>query len=354
MASIKRRADGQWRARYRDPAGREHAKHFARKTDAQTWLDTVTTAVVTGTYVDPRTAKTSVKAWCDTWLAGYETRRPSTVRQAKVHVAQIVAEFGPLRLADVRPSHVRSWTSRLAADGVAPSYVYALHSRLSQIMSDAVHDGIVARNPCSRRTSPGAGEQRAYVATTKQVWALHDAMPERYRAAVLLGAFTGLRVAEACGLRVADVDFLRGTVTPAVQYPSEPLKTEGSVAAIPVPTELTEALAAHVARWRAETILTNTEGGQLAPWTLERAMRTARGKVEGLAPTFRYQAGPAALLRQPAHRLRCRREGRPGPAAAPLRQDHPRRLRAPVAGLGRRDEDRCRDGPRRSCGLSAD
>jgi integrase len=57
------------------------------------------------------------------------------------------------------------------------------------------------------------------------VWALHDAMPEQLRASVLLGAFAGLRVAEACGLRVADVDFMRGIITPAVQYLDEPLRT---------------------------------------------------------------------------------------------------------------------------------
>ena len=61
MASIKKRADGSWRARYRDAAGREHAKHFPRKLDAQRWLDEVTTAVVTGTYVDPKTARTTVE-----------------------------------------------------------------------------------------------------------------------------------------------------------------------------------------------------------------------------------------------------------------------------------------------------
>ena len=33
MASVKRRPDGVWRARYRDLDGREHAKHFARKVD---------------------------------------------------------------------------------------------------------------------------------------------------------------------------------------------------------------------------------------------------------------------------------------------------------------------------------
>jgi hypothetical protein len=41
MASIAKRADGRWRARYRDAAGKEHARHFARKVDARRWLDEV-------------------------------------------------------------------------------------------------------------------------------------------------------------------------------------------------------------------------------------------------------------------------------------------------------------------------
>src|SRR5690242_8570722 len=164
MSSIAKRPDGTYRARYREAANREHSRHFARKVDAQRWLDTVTTSVVTGTYVDPKTARTTVEQWCDTWIKGYGTRRASTVRQAKVHIAQIKAEFGPMRIGDVRPSHVRSWTAKLTAAGKSASYVYALHSRLSQVMGDAVHDGVIPRNPCSRRTSPGAGDQRLYVA----------------------------------------------------------------------------------------------------------------------------------------------------------------------------------------------
>jgi hypothetical protein len=53
MASIKQRPDGTWRARYRDEAGKEHARHFRRKTDAQNWLDEVTASRKTGQYVDP-------------------------------------------------------------------------------------------------------------------------------------------------------------------------------------------------------------------------------------------------------------------------------------------------------------
>jgi integrase len=235
MASIQRRPEGKWRARYRDDAGREHARHFSRKIEAQSWLDQQTAKLVAGTHVTPRMARTTVGEWCDTWLSGYRSRRASTVRQAEVHIARIKFAFGTTQLAAVRPSHVRTWTAQLAAEGLSESYIYALHGRLSQLFSDAVHDGLVAKSPCSRRTSPGAGKQRAYVATTEQVWALHDAMPEHLRPAVLLGAFAGLRVAEACGLRVSDVDFMRGVVAPEVQYPADPLKSETSGTPVPIP-----------------------------------------------------------------------------------------------------------------------
>ncbi|SDY23607.1 hypothetical protein SAMN05661080_02802 [Modestobacter sp. DSM 44400] len=71
-------ADGRWRARYRDPAGREHARHFDRKVDAQRWLDSVTTAVGTGTYVDPRRAKATVGELAPVWLAGKINLKPTS------------------------------------------------------------------------------------------------------------------------------------------------------------------------------------------------------------------------------------------------------------------------------------
>lgn len=78
---------------------------------------------------------------------------------------------------------MKAWTAKLKADGAADSYVDALHARLGQVFSDALHDGIVARSPVSRRTSPSAGKQRPLVATTEQVWALHDAVPPHLRVA---------------------------------------------------------------------------------------------------------------------------------------------------------------------------
>ncbi len=288
MASVAKRPDGRWRARYRDVGGKEHARHFARKVDAQRWLDEVTAAVVTGAYVDPKTARITVSDWCQTWLQGYATKRSSTVRQARTHLVQIEREFGPLHLSAVRPSQVKAWTAALKAAGLAPSYVHALHARLSQVLGDAVHDGLLPRNPCSRRTSPAAGKQRPYLATTEQVWALHEAVPEHLAPAVLLGAFAGLRTAEVCGLRPDDVDFMRGVVSPSRQWPGEPLKTEASRTPVPIPGELSLLLSAAVARWPADTVVSDGRGGPAAPWSLDRAVRAARGAVPGLPDAFRF------------------------------------------------------------------
>lgn len=125
-----------------------------------------------------------------------------TVRQAEVHLAQIVATFGQAARLD---AVVRSEVVGGEAEGaraVRLLRIRALHSRLSQVMSDAVHDGILARNPCSRRTSPGAGSQRPYVAAPSKARSLHDGVPGHLQPAILLGAFVGLRTAEARGLLV--------------------------------------------------------------------------------------------------------------------------------------------------------
>ena len=66
------------------------------------------------------------------------------------------------------------------------------------------------------------------------------------RLAVVLGAFVGLRLAEACGLRVEDVDFLRAVVYPKVQYPARPLKSKTSKTPVPVPVSLVEQCSAQI------------------------------------------------------------------------------------------------------------
>ncbi len=283
-----RRGKGKrWLAVWQLGDGTESAKAFGNRDQALKYAQAQETDIGRGTYIDPKASRVTVGQWCDTWLAGYG-KRPKTVDQAKVHIKQIKAEFGQRRLAAVRPSQVKAWTARLKAEGYAPSYINRLHGRLAQIMAAAAEDGLILRSPCSRKTSPGEGKQRPYVITTAQLWELHAAMPPSLQVAVLLGAMAGLRTAEACGLRPGDVDLALGVVTPRVQYPAEDLKTDASVADVPVPHSLTTELIAHMAMWPGATVLCDADGRQFGPWMLKRAVARARVKVPGLPPTFRF------------------------------------------------------------------
>ncbi len=283
----------KWRARYVDPLGNRYGRNFERKRDAQIWLDEQTSKVVTGTHVAPHLARTTINEWCDVWLSGYRTRKPSTVRQAEVHIKRIKAGLGRYALADVRPSQVRSWCASLKAEGLADSTIYALHARLAQLYTDAVIDGLVVRSPCSRRTAPAGGRQRIFVASTEQVWAMYDAMPAHLRVVILLGGFLGMRVAEVCAARIEDLDLIRGVWTPTHQYPDQELKTSCSRTPVAFPP----ALALELSAWLAESaplrndapwIVVNEWGEQVAPWTLQRAVRSARKKVGTVPDTFRF------------------------------------------------------------------
>jgi integrase len=59
---------------------------------------------------------------------------------------------------------------------------------------------------------PRVEDQEVEPATVEQVAALAGAVPDRYSALVVLLAGSGLRIGEAFGLEVGDVDFLRRTV----------------------------------------------------------------------------------------------------------------------------------------------
>jgi integrase len=278
----------RWRARYVDDQAREIAKGFDTKREARQWLDSQVSTVVTGTHVAPRDAQTTMAQWCDTWLEGYAVNRDSTVRTARKNVAHIIAEFGDMPLSTIRPTQVKTWVAKLKDQGHKPSHVYQLHKRLSQVCNDAVHDGLLGRNPCSRRTSPPAGKQKVFCPTTEQVWELHDAMPEHLRVAILLGAFAGLRISEVSGLRIADVDFLKGIVHPVQQWGGAPLKTKGCDAAIPIPRELTLLLSASVQEFGTEWMVTDGKGGPCPPWHLSDTLGAKRNKMEELPDEFSF------------------------------------------------------------------
>lgn len=261
MANIAKRSDGQWRARYRDAAGREHAKHFARKVDAQRWLDEVTTSVVTGTYIDPRAGRVRFREQAEAWRLA-QVHRPST----RAHVETMLRRhayptFGDRELSSILPSEVQAWVTRLSAT-LAPSTVAVVHGLVSAMMNAAVKDRRIHANPCAGTNLPEGSPKRVTPLQLEVVERLAATAPQQWRAAVTLAASTGMRQGEVLGLTVDRIDFLRRTVTVDRQMMTvagrepflAPVKTKASNRAIPLPQVAVDALAEHLRTSRSDAV----------------------------------------------------------------------------------------------------
>ena len=120
MASIKRREDGQWRARYRDATGKEHAKHFERKADGERWLHTEQSKVDRGNWFDPARGKVTVGDWSHRWLTAQLQLKPSTrQRHASTLAMKCEPTWGHVPSASVSPASATEWGPALSASGPA-------------------------------------------------------------------------------------------------------------------------------------------------------------------------------------------------------------------------------------------
>jgi integrase len=259
MSSIKRRPDGQWRARYRDDAGREHAKHFDRKADAQRWLDEVTASQVTGSYVSPKAGRITFAQYFADW-SSRQIWVPGTEQAARLAAGSVT--FGDTPLAALRRSHIEAWVKTMTApregkpDGLAPGTIKTRVNYVRTALRSAVRDRVIAADPAEGIKLPRVrrAEAALEIPTPQQVGAVYTATPPRWQAFVALAAFAGLRLGEAAALQVGDVDFLRRQVkvTRQVQRPGGTrvdirAPKYGSERTVYLAAGLVEILAEHVA-----------------------------------------------------------------------------------------------------------
>ena len=70
----------RWRARYRDPSGRERSKSFARKVDAEQFLVSMEDAKLRGAYVDPQLGRVLFGEWAERWFRTTADLKPASRR----------------------------------------------------------------------------------------------------------------------------------------------------------------------------------------------------------------------------------------------------------------------------------
>lgn len=254
VVKVQKQSKTVYRARYRDPEGKEHCRHFPLKRDAERWIKEATASMVTGQYVAPAAGKVTFKAYAEEWRARQMHRATSAAHIETRLRLDAYPAFGDLPLSEVRATRIQGWVTDLSKR-LAPSTVRVSHGIVAAVFNDAVADRRVFESPCQRTTLPGVEPRVLVIPTAEQVAALHSAMTDEYQALVHLCAAAGLRQGEAFGLTVDRVDFLRREVkvdrqllrakgdTPAFGPP----KTSKSHRTIPIPLDLVDALAAHIA-----------------------------------------------------------------------------------------------------------
>jgi integrase len=263
MASIAKRPNGQWRARYRDQSGRQHARHFARKADAVRWLDEVTASVVTGHYVDPKAGRVSFRDYAEQWRAA-QVHRPTSAAHVETMLRRhAYPTLGDRPLSTILPSEIQAWVKRLGTGApggkraLSPATIGVVHSIVSSVFKAAVRDRRIVANPCEGTRLPRTERRQVVPPTTEQLEILRQAMPEQLRALVTFVAGTGVRQGEALGLTVDRLDLLRREVTIDRQLVSlvgsrpqlAPPKTSASVRTIPLPQVVVDVLASHLSRY---------------------------------------------------------------------------------------------------------
>lgn len=307
FGSVRETSPGRFQARYSINGVSYRAPiMFTRRRDADEFLATVHADLVRGVLKAPRHTATTVGDYVKTWITQNGNLKATTrALYETLHRNHLEGTgLAGLALSDVLPDDIRSWmadlSSRLAreaaergrqstatrSDGsTAASQAYRL---LRAAMRTAEADGLIQHSPCTLKPpKPQGSHLERPIASTTEVQALAEAMPKRYRALILLAAWTGARVGEISALRRRDLDLEAGTVQIVERAYAlkgridfDTPKSAASVRTITLPPHLIPELEAHLEDFTGpgeDDLVFTTAGGRPAmkdalwgPWNRAR------------------------------------------------------------------------------------
>ena len=215
FGSIRRLSSGRFQASFTTPDGRRQIapETYRTETDAARYLDRIEREIQRGHWQpDAGLGRRTLREGCEAYLTenpNIGLRWAETCRRnMRLHLAELL----DMPIATITPPTIRAWHAKALRGNGGRTSISQSYRFIRSVLNVAVRDGAIVRNPCQ---IPGAGTQRAPerpIATPAQVAALINAITPRYRAAVVLAAWCGLRRGEVCALRVEDIDLEQGTV----------------------------------------------------------------------------------------------------------------------------------------------
>lgn len=193
----------RYRARFIGPDGNETNKSFPnrQKRLAEEWLLRLESDMARGEYIDPAASKTTFQQYGERWLAA-QTTDPGTRVMVEMRLRlHAFPHLGTRPLRSFQPAHIRDWVKLLEDKGLAASYARTIYGNVRAMLSAAVDDGYLPRNPCSAGSvrAPKIPSRRVIPWTPERVFAVRNGLPAEYQPMGDLGAGCGLRQGEIFG-----------------------------------------------------------------------------------------------------------------------------------------------------------
>lgn len=260
----------RYRVRYRTPDYRMRSRTFDRKRDAEEFEAEMRREVRQGTFIDPQKGRMTLEAlWREYYRAGTTHLRATTQQNYRAASKHFLAQFGRWPIGKIEHADVADWVADLSGTK-GPATVRYAHRVLCLVLDYAMRTRRLAVNVARGVRLPRQAPARDRILTMAQVEALADRMGSEGDL-VLTMALLGLRWSELAGLRVADVDLVRGRVR-VVERATEvgghmdvsAPKSRASARAVAVPASLRPVLAARVAdKAGTDLVFTAPDGGYL-------------------------------------------------------------------------------------------
>ncbi len=293
FGAIRKLPSGRYQASYLGPDLVRHKAPatFDAKVDAEGWLYKQRTDL-TGDDWTPPTPKKQVVTFADyatTWMELRDLKPTTRALYNSLLSTHIMPTFGAMPVTAITVTDVKKWYAGLNTGPTAKANGYGL---LRTILGDAVDEDAIAKNPVRIK---GAGSKKRArelrVLTVAELDKLVEAIPERYEALVLLGAWCALRFGELSALRRSDLDLKSGivhvrravTTVKGQTIMGEP-KSDAGKRSVTIPPHILPAMKAHMSQHAAfgrdGLVFPPASGdGHLALSTLHRVFDRAKAKA---------------------------------------------------------------------------
>ena len=206
MGHIEKR-NGRFRARYRDPLGRQRSRTFTRKADADRFLREQGIEIDRGSWLDPRHAEMALAEWAIDFMALARRLSPTTQDTYQRDLDRyILPRFGSYRLGRMPADEIENWLNDEIEHGIAASSVHRHYRLLRRVLQVAVEKQKIAANPCERVHPPRVPTREMAFLTWGEAIELAEAHTPQFRALIYFAVDTGMRWSELVGLRRARLD----------------------------------------------------------------------------------------------------------------------------------------------------